>query len=78
MIEKNHSGVVMHAIWGTYNYDAFRVMEELPHVTRLLKIRFVRILWGWRGWRCDYFQGGVLNHARTIVASLWDFGVLHS
>ena len=24
------------------------------------------------------FKGGVLNHARTIVAALWDFEVLHS
>ena len=41
------------------------------------KIPFVRILWGWRGWGDD-FQGGVLNYARTIVAALWDFEVLHS
>ena len=30
-----------------------------------------------RGWE-DEFQGGVLNYARTIVAVLWDFEMLHS
>ena len=32
---------------------------------------------GVEGWE-DEFEGGVLNYARTIVAALWDFEVLHS
>ena len=70
MIEKNCSGGIMHAVWGIYNYDVFRTMKELPHVMRLSKIPFVRILWGWRGCE-DEFEGGVLNYARTIVAALY-------
>ena len=77
LIEKNCSGGIMHAVLGIYNYDVFRTMEWLPHVTRLSKIPFVRILWGRRGWE-DEFEDGVLNYARTIVAALWDFEVLHS
>ena len=32
---------------------------------------------GVEGWE-DEFEGGVLNYARTIVAALWDFEMLHS
>ena len=64
-------------VWRIYNYDVCSTVKELPRVTRLSKILFVGILWVWRGWK-DEFEGGVLNYARTIVAALWVFEVLHS